>query len=389
MSETNRPFDLLITGGTVVDPATGLNDLADVAVTDGKVAAVGPRLTGGAQQTIDATGLLVTPGLIDLHAHIYHGCTSLSVEPDPIAARSGTTTMVDCGSVGAATFLGFRRFVVERSRCRVLAFVNISVIGLVAMPECGYGRFVNSNAALECIEENRDLVVGVKVRGSRNAFGEDNTAQPIWMAAAAAAAADVPVIMHIGDPPPTLEQGLDILRPGDMVTHSYKGQPVTRLVDRSLKVKPQVRAARERGIAFDIGHGSGSFSWSVGHALAEQGFWPDSISTDIHTSSIKAPVSIDMPNTMSKMLHLGMSLEAVIRASTYEPARLISWHDRIGSLQPGMEADIAVLALEEGRFPLTDSYRNTEYATRRLVARHTIRAGQVLEAGALEASAPE
>ena len=371
-------FDLLITGGTVIDPAAGLHGRADVAITNGKVAAVGERLAGDAKQTIDASGHLVTPGLIDLHAHIYHGCTSLSVEPDPLAARSGTTTMVDCGSVGAATFDGFRRFVAERSRCRVLAFINISVIGLVAMPECGYGRFVDSNAALQCIDNNRDLVVGIKVRGSRNAFGEDNTAQPVWMAVAAASAAEVPVIMHIGDPPPTLEQGLEILRPGDMVTHSYKGQPVTRLVDRAMKVKPQVRAARERGIAFDIGHGSGSFSWAVGHALAEAGFWPDSISTDVHTSSIKAPISIDMPNAMSKMLHLGMDLEAVIRASTYDPARLIGWHDRIGSLQPGMAGDVAILTLEEGDFPLTDSYRNAEHATKRLVARHTICAGQLL-----------
>jgi dihydroorotase len=333
-----------------------------------------------AKETVDAGGLLVTPGLIDLHAHIYVGCTPLSVDSDPLAARSGTTTMVDCGSVGAATFGGFRRFVAEPSKCRVLAFVNISVIGLVAMPECGYGRFVDSNAALKCVEENRDLVVGVKVRGSRNAFGEENTAQPVHMAVAAAQAAEVPVIMHIGDPPPTLEQGLEILRPGDIVTHAFKGQPVTRIVDRSLRVKPQVRAAREKGVKFDIGHGSGSFSWEVSHALAEQGFWPDTISTDVHTSSIKEPISIDMPNAMSKLLHLGMALMEVIRASTQTPARLIGWNDRIGSLEVGREANVAVLALEEGSFPLTDSYRKAETAKKRLVARETIRAGKRLAA---------
>ncbi|MGH2371328.1 MAG: amidohydrolase/deacetylase family metallohydrolase, partial [Chloroflexota bacterium] len=222
---TSETYDLLITGGTVVDPAAGRHGPADVAIVDGTIAAVGERLSGHARQTLDASGLLVTPGLIDLHAHIYPGCTSLSVDPDPLAARTGTTTMVDCGSVGAKTFAGFRRYVAEPARCRVLAFVNISVIGLVAMPECGYGRFVDSNAAFQCIDENRDLVVGVKVRGSRNAFGEDNTVQPVWMAVAAAAAGNVPVIMHLGDPPPTLEQGLEVLRPGDMVTHSYKGQP--------------------------------------------------------------------------------------------------------------------------------------------------------------------
>ena len=371
-------YDLLIAGGRVIDPASGLDGVADVAIAGGKIAAVGPSLAREARETIDANGLLVTPGLIDLHAHIYPGCTSLSVDPDPLAARSGTTTMVDCGSVGAATFAGFRRFVAEPSRTRVLAFVNISVIGLVAMPECGYGRFVDSNAALKCIEENRDLVVGVKVRGSRNAFGEENTAQPVWMAAAAAAAAEVPVIMHIGDPPPVLEQGLEALRPGDIVTHAFKGQPVTRIVDRGLKLKRRVHEARERGVKFDIGHGSGSFSWEVSHALAEQGFWPDSISTDVHTSSIKPPVSVDMPNCMSKLLHLGMPLVEVVRASTLEPARMIGWEDRIGSLAAGREADVAVLALEDGEFPFTDSYRKEERAKQRLVARHTIRAGERL-----------
>jgi dihydroorotase len=373
-------YDLLITGGTVIDPAAGLHGQADVAIVEGKIAAVGRDLLGQARRTVDATGLLVTPGLIDLHAHVYPGCTPLSVDPDPLAARSGTTTMVDCGSTGAATFAGFRRFVVEPARCRLLAFVNISVIGLVAMPECGYGRFVDGNAALECIERNRDLVVGVKVRGSRNAFGEDNTVQPVWMAVAAAGAAGLPVVMHLGDPPPVLEQGLEVLRPGDIVTHSYKGQPITRLLDHQGRVKPQVKEARERGIRFDIGHGSGSFSWPVAHRLAEQGFWPDTISTDVHTSSIRAPISVDMPNAMSKLLHLGMDLPAVVEASTAAPARLIGWEDRIGSLQPGMAGDVAILALEEGDFPLADSHRQTERAGRRLVARHTICAGQVLSA---------
>jgi dihydroorotase len=377
---TAPTYDLLISGGTVVDPAARRHERADVAIADGKVAAVGINLPGRATKTVDATGLLVTPGLIDLHAHVYPGCTELSVDADPLAARSGTTTMVDCGSVGAKTFGGYRRFVVEPSRTRLLAFVNISVIGLVAMPECGYGRFVDSNAALRCIEENRDLVVGVKVRGSRNAFGEENTAQPVWMARAAASAAGVPVIMHVGDPPPVIEQALEILRPGDIVTHSFKGQPVTRIVDHQGRVKPEVRAARERGVLFDIGHGSGSFSWSVSHRLAEQGFWPDTISTDVHTSSIKPPISIDMPNAMSKLLHLGMPLDEVIRASTSSAAKAIGWQDRIGSLQPGMAGDIAILALEDGEFPLTDSYRQAETAKQRLVARHTIVAGELLTA---------
>jgi dihydroorotase len=382
------PYDLLIAGGTVIDPGTGRSGPADVAIRNGKVAAVGDLAAQSARRTLDASGLLVTPGLIDLHAHVYPGCTSLSVDPDPLAARSGTTTMVDCGSVGAATFGGFRRYVADASRCRVLAFVNISVIGLVAMPECGYGRFVDSNAAGACAEANPDLVVGVKVRGSRNAFGEDNTAQPVWMAVAAAGMAGIPVMLHIGDPPPVLEQALEILRPGDLVTHAFKGQPVTRLVDHKGQVKPAVRRARERGILFDIGHGSGSFSWEVSRLLAEQGFWPDTISTDVHTSSIKEPIAIDMPGTMTRLLHLGMGLDEVIAASTWRAAQAIGWEDRIGTLRPGMAGDVAVLALEEGEFPFTDSYRHSVVARRRLVARHTICAGELLTAPAAPAGPP-
>jgi len=198
------------------------------------------------------------------------------------------------------------------------------------------------------------------------------------MAVAAAGAAGVPVMLHLGDPPPVLEQALEILRPGDLVTHSFKGQPVTRLVDYQGSVKPQVREARRRGVLFDIGHGSGSFSWDVARLLAAAGFWPDTISTDVHTHSIAPPISVDMPGVMSRLLHLGMDLEAVVAASTINAARAIGWDDRIGSLRPGLAGDVAVLSLEEGEFPFTDSYRRTEQVGRRFVARHTICGGEVL-----------
>jgi len=370
--------DLLIRGGMVIDPASGIHGPADVAISGGKIVALGEGIgaSARARDEIDATGLLVTPGLIDIHTHVYPGCTPLSVDADALAARSGVTTMVDCGSAGANTFTGFRRYVVERSACRILAFLNISVIGLVTLNECAHGPHVDCNAALECIEGNRDVIVGVKVRGSRNAFGEDNTAQPVWMARAAATAAGVPVMMHIGDPPPTLDQALPILRAGDFVTHSYKGQPVTRLVDRDGTVRADVQAARERGVLFDLGHGNGSFSWTVARQLADQRFWPDTISTDVHTANVGPPLSLDMPGVLSRLLHLGMPLEDVIRASTLIPARCIGWSDRIGSLAVGREADVAILALENGEYDLIDSHRKTERATRRLVARHTLRAGR-------------
>ncbi|HET7768844.1 MAG TPA: amidohydrolase/deacetylase family metallohydrolase [Chloroflexota bacterium] len=375
------PFDLLIRGGTVVDPARGIHGRRDIGIRDGLIAAVAEDLPTGAARTIDAAGLLVTPGLVDLHAHVFFRVAPSSIEAGPLAARSGATTIVDCGSGGAATFDAFRHYIAAAAPCRVLAFLNISLVGTIATPECGYGRFVDANRAHDTAVANRDLIVGIKVRGSRLAFDEDNTVQPVHMAKAAARAANVPLMLHLGDPPPTVEQSIPLLDGGDFVTHSYKGQPVTRLVDHEMKAKPVLREARERGVLIDVGHGSGSFSWPVAHALTEQGYWPDTISTDAHHSSVLPPIGADMPNVMSKFLHLGMPLDEVIRASTIRPAQAIGWDDRIGSLEIGRTADVTVLALEEGEFTLSDSRKNPETATRRLVARHTISAGNVLVHG--------
>jgi dihydroorotase len=378
-SEPGR-FDLLIRGGTVIDPAQGIHSRRDVGVRAGRIAAVGEGLPdAGADRLLDATGLLVTPGLIDLHAHVFFRVAPSSVDPSPLAAQSGTTTMVDCGSGGAATFDAFRHYVAATAACRVLAFLNISLVGTIATPECGYGRFVDANRAYETAHANRDLVVGIKVRGSRLAFDEDNTAQPVHTAKAAARAANLPLMLHLGDPPPTVEQSVPLLDGGDFVTHAYKGKPVTRLVDHALRAKPLLRAARERGVLIDVGHGSGSFAWPVARALTEQGYWPDTISTDAHRNSLPPPIGADMPNVMSKFLHLGMPLAEVVRASTIRPAQTIGWDDRIGSLEVGRAADVAVLALEEGEFALADSSRRLETATCRLSARHTIAGGRLLD----------
>ena len=380
MQTQSADFDLLIRGGTVIDPAEGINGRRDVGIRDGTIVSVAADLPAtGARRVVDATGLLVTPGLIDLHAHVFFRVNPNSIEATPLAARSGTTTMVDPGSGGAATFDAFRHYIVANAACRVLAFLNISIVGTIAKPECGYGRFVDPNQAYHTAMANRDLIVGIKVRGSRLAFGEDNTVQPVWHAKAAANAAGLPVMLHLGDPPPTVEQSIPILDRGDVITHSYKGQPVTRLVDHQLKVKPVVRAARERGVLIDVGHGSGSFSWPIARAMTEQGYWPDTISTDVHKGSLPPPIGADMPNVMSKFLHLGMPLEEVICASTIRPAAAIGWADRIGSLAPGKAADVALFALEKGEFALIDSYKTPETAKQRLAARTTICGGRVLE----------
>ena len=370
--------DVVIAGGTVIDPAQELHAARDVVITDGKIAALTPPgAAPSAERVLDARGLLVTPGLIDLHTHVYLHVGQDNIDANSLAARSGTTTMVDAGSAGAAIFDGFRHYVAARARCRLLALLNISVIGTVASPMAGYGRFVDPTFAAETVEANRDLIVGVKVLGSRIRVGEDNTDQPVWHAHAAARAAGVPLMLHIGDPPPTITQSIPILDRGDLITHCYKGELVGRLVDRDGTPTAVLREARERGVLMDVGHGAGSYHWEVARQLCGHGYWPDTISTDVHAGSINGP-AYDMPTTMSKLLHLGMPLDAVIRASTLRPAQAIGWDDRIGSLEVGRTADVAVLELQSGAFPLTDTFRQTETASSRLVARHTIFGGEVI-----------
>ncbi|MCK9253949.1 MAG: amidohydrolase/deacetylase family metallohydrolase [Clostridiales bacterium] len=370
-------YDLLIQGGRVIDPEQGIDqDHLDVAVQDGKIVRIERGIRADAGQVIDAAGLLVVPGLIDLHTHVYDAMTALSVPADPVALNTGVTTVVDCGTSGAATFAGFRKYCVEPARCRILAAVNIATIGLADMPECGYPPFVDSNKAASCIEANRDIAVAVKIRASRNALGDQGTIQTLWMAREAAEVAGVPVICHLGEPPPAHDEILEALRPGDILTHCFRQGPMHCPIDRNGRIKKTVEQARDRGVLFDVGHGRGSFSWRTARLMLQQDFWPDIISTDLHTGSIQPPIAISMPDVMSKMLHLGMDLRAVLAAATINPARSIGWQDRIGSLKAGQAADIAILSLEEGAFMLSDSHLNLETVARRFKAVWTILAGE-------------
>ncbi|MDW7656149.1 MAG: amidohydrolase/deacetylase family metallohydrolase [Bacillota bacterium] len=370
-------YDLIIKGGLVIDPEQGINAVPlDIAIKDGKIALIDSDIRESAARIIDATGLYVVPGLIDLHTHVFDAMTSLSVPADPTALKTGVTTMVDCGTAGAANFAGFRRYCIEPARCRILAAVNIATIGLADTPECGYAPFVDSNKALACIQSNRDMAVAVKIRASRNALGDHGSIQTLWMAREAAEMADVPLIAHLGEPPPAYDEILEALRPGDIVTHCFRKGPMHCPIDSYGNIKKSVDQARARGVLFDIGHGKGSFSWRTARLMLQQGFWPDIISTDLHAGSIQPPIAISMPDVMSKMLYLGMDLPAVIAAATIQPARSIGWQDRIGSLKPGMTADIAIIKLEEGAFQLSDSHHNLETVPRRLNAVWTILAGE-------------
>jgi dihydroorotase len=367
-------FDLLIAGGEVVDPSQGLNGPADVGIRDGLVAAVGPGLAEPARERIDARGSIVTPGLIDLHAHVYAGATSWGLKPDPVCLATGVTTIVDAGSAGWSSLAGFRWYIAEPAATRVLCYLHISGIGLIYAPvgEMLNLAFADPESVGQHAAENRDLVVGIKIRQGTFQVGEHGT-RPLELAIEAAEIAGLPVMCHIAEGPP-LPQILQLLRPGDVVTHCFqgRGEPV---VDPQGALLPAAQAARERGVVMDVGHGGGSFRWEIAEAALDRGYLPDVISTDLHTYNRYGPV-YDLPTTLSKFLHLGLTLEQVIERATLYPARALRRTD-LGTLRPGSPADVALFTLEEGEFSFRDAHGGTRAASRRLAPRLTVRAGRV------------
>lgn len=370
--------ELLIAGGTVIDPASGLHDRRDVLIANGRIAAVGPGLasSSSADDTIDATDLLVVPGLVDLHVHVYWGVADLSVEADRTCLGRGVTTVVDAGSAGANTFPGFRRSVAEASTGRVLAYLNISATGQIdpVFGELHDLRFVDPERAAAVAVANSDLVVGFKVRVSEQLAGP-NGLIGLDRALEAGRATGLPVMVHIGGTAFPIEEALDRLRPDDVVTHAYTGWQPGGIVTDAGRVMPSAIAARARGVRFDVGHGAGSFTWPIAEAAMADGFRPDTISSDLHRYNLAGPVH-DLATTLSKFLLLGLSLDEVIAMATTAPATALGRGNRLGTLAVWAEADVTVLRLEEGRFDLTDSAGATREARQRLVPVAVIRAGR-------------
>ena len=350
-------YDLILRGGHVVDPSQKLDAVIDVAFSVGKVAQIGAGLKADAETDVrDLSGFIVTPGLIDLHTHVYWGGTSLGIDAEDFCRRSGVTTTVDAGSAGPGNFAGFRKHLIERSQVRILAYLHISFAGIYAFsPRVMVGeseeiRLMAPIDAMEVANANRDLIVGIKVRVGARASGRSGTL-PLDIALQVADEVGMPVMAHIDDPPPTYEEVLARLRPGDILTHAFRPYPNAPVTAQGT-VKQAANEARRRGVLFDIGHGKGSFAFKTARAMLANGFFPDTISSDIHALCINGP-AFDQVTTMSKFLCLGMPLADTIAASTANAAFALR-RPEFGSLKPGSAGDATILSVRNGRFDYVD-----------------------------------
>ena len=381
----------LIRNGEVHDGAGGPSRRVDLRIANGLIEEIGPNLVSQGEDAIDAAGLIVAPGLIDLHVHVFSGVGLYSIEPFEAGLRTGVTTMLDTGTAGSLTYRNFERFVIEPAVEEIYALLNISMIGCVQghpdfppyMGDLNDGRHAHVPSAVECIREHPGRLIGTKVRltaGLANHDERNERAGFEGVFAAAEATGRPCMIHHIASNIPT-ETMLNALRPGDIYTHLYHPKE-DHGFDQHGAPRDALSAARERGVVFDVGHGVGSFAWRVAEPACRQfGFWPDTISTDLHRFNLHGPV-FDLPTTMSKFLYLGMPLEQIIRATTSAPAAAMGLQSRLGALQAGYQADIVLLKRERGSFPLVDVENQTRIASERLVAVSVCKRGQWSTCGA-------
>ena len=365
-------FDLLLKGGRVVDPSQSLNALMDVGVRDGYITQIASNLDAtGCPDVRDVRDRYVCPGLIDLHGHWYEGGL-YGVDP-LLCIDHGVTTAVDAGSTGYANFPEFKRTVLDRSLTDVFAFVHISFMGLHApyaeeLVDLRYARPLETAAV---IDRHRDRAVGVKIRiGTMTA---NHGLAALDKALTAARDAAVPLMVHVSRGAEEAEI-LRRLRPGDILTHCFHGRS-NRMIGET--VIPEAREAKDRGVFFDVGHGAGSFSWETARRAFEHHFYPDTLSTDLHRYSVSEPLCITLPQVMSKMLCIGMSLEDVISKTTTVPARVLGRERETGNLRPGSIADLLIFDLETGDFPFTDTHLEVCRGSKRIVPHLVVRKGRV------------
>lgn len=378
-------YDLLIRNAQVLDPSQNLRGARDIGIRNGLVAAIEPSIAADrGARVLDAGGKLTTPGLVDLHGHTYAFGSAIGIPADELVAHQCTTTVVSAGDAGANNFAAYRRFLVPSSRTRQYAFVHIAVHGLSGfpVPELYNVDFAQPEAAARVVAENSDLVLGVKVRMSENVVAKHG-AEPLKRAIAACERAGTggKIMCHIGgvESVALMSQILDLLRPGDVLTHCYSGAPnnsgqFTNIVQDG-KLLPAALAAKRRGVVFDVGHGGGSFDYTVAEAAIAQGCPPDTISSDIHVFSGNTPGMPYLPWVMSKFLGLGFTLEQVVTMATAAPAKVINKLAKHGTLQVGAPADLSMFDLVEGPVSFVDTRNNKRDGKAHLRPAGTVVAG--------------
>lgn len=347
--------DLVFRGGRIIDPANGIDKVGDLVVAGGRVAGIGVAAPTGAQ-VVEAAGAIVTPGLIDLHTHVYWGGTSLGVDPDLYALKSACTTLVDAGSAGPGNYAGFAKHLIEPAFCRILAYLHVSFAGIYAFSngvrvgETENMRLLAAREAAALARAHPHTVIGIKVRLGVYSSGPSGI-MPLDVALDVADETGLPLMVHIDHPPPSYGEVVSRLRKGDVLTHCFRPFPNAPMHGDGT-VRAEIRAARERGVIFDIGHGQGSFSWKSARAMQAQGFRPDVISSDVHAFCIDGPAH-DNLRVMTKFRALGWSLPDVVEAASVAPARALRRED-LGHLSPGATGDVSVIREEEGAIALDD-----------------------------------
>ena len=375
-------YDLLLKGGNVVDPSMGLTGIHDIGVQDGRLAAIGPAVDPGeATRVIDVSGKIVTPGLIDVHVHVFDGVTSNGVNPDLAGVHSGVTSLVDAGSAGCATFGGFPRHIIPSCHTEIIPFMHICQTGLATLPDIIAEGSIDLDATLRAADQYRGLVAGIKARMVSPALEIFGMEMP-RLAKRAAKESGIKLMVHIGDTekrydPSVIRELLPILEEGDILTHYFTANP-GGVLDANGKLVPEAREAADRGVWFDTAHGRMNFSFDVGRRIVDQGLLPHCISTDLTVQGRQRTVH-SMTEMMTRFLGMGFSLEQVVTMCTSNPARAIGHEDRLGSLAVGRQADISVLEMKEGDWVVYDVLGASLRVNKTLVPALTVKRGLVFE----------
>ena len=370
-------YDLIITGGRIIDPSQKFDQIADIGIRNQKIVEIKPQLTKKSAQTINASGKIITPGLIDLHAHCYPQASAIGLPADELVYLTGTTTFVDAGDAGANNFSAFKHYIAAQARSRMYAFLHISSIGLAGFPvgEMKNIEYANIDLAARTLNENSDILLGIKVRESLDVVGE-NGIEPLRRAVLAAERSGVKgarVMCHIGNAPGDLSVLLDTLRPGDILTHAYSGAGNNTV--QNGKLIAAALEAKKRGVIIDVGHGGGSFDFTIAEPAIQQGLIPNTISSDLHAYSGNSPSIPYLPNVMSKFLTLGFTVNEVIAMTTSHPGKIINRDPLLGTLKNGASADITIFDLIEKPTEWLDTKGNKRPGQMAFVPFQTIRGG--------------